>query len=181
MVARARFCYTISMLSLNLIVRAVIFHEGKFLVTVLDDGERAPFSAFLGGHVRLGETLQDCARREVSEEVGLKVTVAKLLYVVENFFYRGASKLHEIGYYFLCLPAKPVAGALLEKLSPNLDEMISPELLTPQELKKANFQPALLKQTLCEDARENFASCPRAVIVNELPGDVDAVSGVYQL
>jgi ADP-ribose pyrophosphatase YjhB (NUDIX family) len=169
------------MLALNLIVRAVIFHEGKFLVTVLDDGERAPFSAFLGGHVRIGETLQDCARREVSEEVGLKVDPAKLLYIVENYFFRGSSKLHEIGYYFLCKPVDAGGGSLLDRLTPNLDEMISPQMLTPQELSKASFQPAPLKVTLCEDARESFASCPRAVIINELPGDVDAQSGVYQL
>lgn len=169
------------MLALNLIVRAVIFHDGKFLVTVLDDGERAPFSAFLGGHVRIGETLQECARREVSEEVGLKVTPAKLLYVVENYFFRGSSKLHEIGYYFLCKPVDAGSGSLLDSLTPNLDEMISPQLLTPQELNSANFQPAPLKHALCEDARENFASCPRAVIINELPGDVDAQSGIYQL
>jgi 8-oxo-dGTP pyrophosphatase MutT (NUDIX family) len=169
------------MLALNLIVRAVIFHEGKFLVTVLDDGERAPFSAFLGGHVRVGETLQDCARREVSEEVGLTITPTKLLYIVENYFFRGSSKLHEIGYYFLCKPAEAGSGPLLDRLTPNLDELISPQLLSPQDLSSSSFQPEPLKKTLCEDARENFASCPRAVIVNELPGDVDAQSGVYQL
>ena len=177
-----RFCYTIAMLSLNLIVRTVIYHEGKFLVTALDDGLRTPFYSFLGGHVRVGETLQDCARREVQEEVGLEITPAKLLYVVENFFFRGATKLHEIGYYFLCLPAKLITGSLLDQLSPSAtEEMINPALLSPPELGEANFQPALLKQTLAEDARESFASCPRAVIINELPGDVDAVNGVYQL
>ncbi len=169
------------MLSLNLIVRAIVFHEGKFLVTVLDDGERAPFYAFLGGHLRAGETLLECARREVQEEAGLEVLPGKLLYVVENFFFRGAAKLHEIGYYFLCQPARPVSGSLLDVLSPNLDDLISPELLTPHALGEANFQPALLKQTLCEDARESFASCPRAVVINELPGDVEALGGVYPL
>lgn len=173
--------YTLHMLSLNLIVRAVICHEGRFLVTAVDEGERELFYTFLGGHVHMGETLTQSMQREVSEEIGLSVSVVKLLYIVENFFFRGAAKLHEIGYYFLCHPQRPVSGSLLETLSPNREEHILPTLMTPAQLHEANFQPELIKQTLCEDARENFAGCPRAVIINELPADVDALSGVSRL
>ena len=169
------------MLSLNLIVRAVIVHDGEFLVTMLDDGTRTPFYTFLGGHVHMGESLLGSIRREVQEEVGLDVAPTKLLYLVENFFFRGSSKLHESGYYFLCLPASPISGPLLDLLAPSTDEEIQPVLLAPQKLAEVEFQPSLLKQTLCEDARENFASCPRAVVCNELPGDVDALTGVYAL
>jgi len=169
------------MLSLNLIVRAVICHEGKFLVTAIDEGERDVFYTFLGGHVHMGETLVQSVTREIKEEIDLEVAPAKLLYVVENFFYRGASKLHEIGYYFLCHPVKELSGPLLDNLTPSREEYIRPLLLSPQELGDVNFQPALLKQTLTEDIRENFAGCPRSVVCNELPGDVDATSGVAPL
>lgn len=169
------------MLSLNLIVRAVICHEGKFLVTSVDEADREVFYTFLGGHMHMGETLVQCVKREVFEEIGLEVATDKLLYIVENFFHRRASKLHEIGYYFLCHTVKPVTGSMLESLIPSSEEYIQPALLTPAELAEINFQPALLKQALCEDARESFAGCPRAVIINELPEDVEAMSGVSRL
>lgn len=169
------------MLSLNLIVRAVICHDGKFLVTAVDEGERELFYTFLGGHLHMGETLVQSVKREVFEETGLEVAVDKLLYIVENFFFRNTSKLHEIGYYFLCHPVKPVAGSLLDGLTPSSEEYIRPALVAQADLAEINFQPALLKQTLSEDARESFAGCPRAVIINELPGDVAAMSGVSRL
>ena len=169
------------MLSLNLIVRAVICSEGKFLVTAIDEGEREVFYTFLGGHVHMGETLVQSVSREIQEEIGLEVAPAKLLYVVENFFYRGAAKLHEIGYYFLCHPVRDFSGSLLDNLEPSREEYIKPLLLSPQELGDVNFQPSLLKQTLIEDIRESFAGCPRSVVSNELPGDVDATSGVAPL
>lgn len=169
------------MLSLNLIVRAVVVHQGKYLVSLLDDDERKPFYTFLGGHIHIGETLLDATRREVREEIGLAINPVKLLYVVENFFFRGSNKLHEIGYYFLCQPTDTNISNLLDTLTPSTDEQIRPHLLSPQELADDDFQPAILKQALVEDARENFAGCPRAVVCNELPGDVDTLSGIYAL
>ena len=53
------------MFALNLIARAVIVHDGKFLVTVLDDGKRAPFMTLLGGHMKVGEPMIDSVVREV--------------------------------------------------------------------------------------------------------------------
>lgn len=169
------------MLSLNLITRAVIIHEGKFLVTTIDDGVREPFYTFLGGHLGLGETLMECVERETWEEVGIKVAPTKLLYVVENFFLRSRSKLHEVGYYFICQPIEPIQGDLLDVIAPNLGESIVPSLLEPDQLMSLNFQPELVGKLVVEDSKEQFSGCPKHVVINELPGDVACSGSVSQL
>lgn len=169
------------MLSLNLIVRAVIPHEDRLLVTVLNDGRRAPFYTLLGGHQRMGESILECVTREVFEEAGLQIAPSRLLYIAENFFARGNSKLHEIGYYFLCHPAQQIEGPLLRALKVSHSEMISPELLSADELAACDFQPPLLRDVLAEDMRAGFAGGPKLLVINELPGDSTAENGVYKL
>ncbi len=169
------------MLSLNYIVRAVIIHEGKFLVTCLDDGEREPFFTFLGGHVSLGETVIEAVAREASEETGIAVAPSKLLYICENFFVRGRSKLQELGFYFLCHPTEPVEGDLVEFITPNLGEGINPKLLSPAELVELNFQPAKMARIIAGDLENNFSDAPKLVVINELPGDATAQGGVFGL
>src|SRR5574344_1513359 len=63
----------------------------------------------IGGAVELGETTQQAALREVSEEIGITCQVNRLLFIQENFFKRddGAFKdltCHEITFYFLMKP-----------------------------------------------------------------------------
>jgi ADP-ribose pyrophosphatase YjhB (NUDIX family) len=166
-------------LSLNLIVRAVIIHDGKLLTTVLNDGERMPFHTLIGGHQALDESLTQCIQREVREEIGIEVAPARLLYIVENFFTRGAQKMHEIGYYFLCHPLTDVSGGLLEALTVTEHELISPELLSADELAVSSFQPQLLRDVLAADLGSGFKQCPKLVVVNELPGDARARAGVF--
>ena len=169
------------MFGLNLIARAVIVHDGKFLLTVLDDGKRAPFHNLLGGHMKLGEPMIDSVVREVREEVGLDVAPVKLLYLMENYWARQGSKLHEIGYYFLCHPIRPVDGDLLSQLTPDREELIAPELLTPEELMEANFQPEPLKKFLVQDLATKWANCPRLIVHNELPEQSQAKNASYEL
>ena len=169
------------MFGLNLIARAVIVHDGKFLLSVLDDGKRAPFHNLLGGHIKIGEPMIDCVVREVREEVGLEVAPLKLLYIMENYFARGASKLHEIGYYFLCHPIRPIDGDLLSQLTPDTEELIAPELLSPEELLACNYQPEPLKQYLVSDLADKWAHCPRLIVHNELPGHSEAKNKAYEL
>jgi 8-oxo-dGTP pyrophosphatase MutT (NUDIX family) len=169
------------MLSLNMIVRAVIVHDERLLVTVLNDGKRPPFFTLLGGHQRMGESILGCVAREVFEEVGLQVAPSRLLYIAENFFLRGNSRLHEIGYYFLCHPVNVSPGDFLRSLKVSHAEMISPELLSAEQLAGVNFQPPLLRDVLVEDMRAGFTGGPKLLVVNELPGDSTAETGVYKL
>jgi ADP-ribose pyrophosphatase YjhB (NUDIX family) len=169
------------MLALNLVIRAVIISGGKVLTTVINDGQRAAFHSLIGGHFKLDESLTQSVVREVREEIGIEVLPSRLLYIAENFFARGAVKMHEIGYYFLCHPAAPLEGDFLASLKPDEVELISPELLSAEELLQANFQPALLKQQLAADMQSKFKDCPKLIVVNELPGDSGAQAGVFGL
>ncbi|MCC7479310.1 NUDIX domain-containing protein [bacterium] len=169
------------MLALNLVVRAVIVHQGRLLSNVIADGQRPAFHSLLGGHLKLDETLTQAVVREVREEIGIEVLPSRLLYIAENFFARGERRMHEIGYYFLCHPASPVEGDFLASLRPDPNELVSPELLSAEELLAADFQPAGLKKVLAQDMQSKFKDCPRLVVINELPGDAAVQSGVFGL
>jgi 8-oxo-dGTP pyrophosphatase MutT (NUDIX family) len=54
-----------------------------------------------GGRVQLMEESRESLKREYSEELGVTISVDKMLFTAENFFtYRGAN-FHEIGFYYL--------------------------------------------------------------------------------
>jgi 8-oxo-dGTP diphosphatase len=169
------------MLSLNLVARAVIVHEGRLLMTVLNDGIRTPFHTLLGGHLDIRESLMQCVEREVREEVGLSVAPSRLLYVVENCFFRGSEKLHEIGFYFLCHPVLDMEGDFMDNLRSDPEELISPELVDPDTLEQLNFQPAGLRDVLAADLRSGFSETPKMLVLNELPGDVHMTAGVFRM
>ena len=63
----------------------------------------------VGGAVRVGETAEDAAAREVFEETGVRYEVDRLAFVHENFFpgegsRTGCSVCHEVALYFLMKP-----------------------------------------------------------------------------
>jgi len=59
------------------------------------------FWTFPGGRPELGEPAARALEREMREEVGVRVEVGRLLFVVENFFRYEGKRYHEIGLYFL--------------------------------------------------------------------------------
>ena len=52
-----------------------------------------------GGRAEVGESAQETLEREMIEELGEKVHVGPLLYIVENFF-ADTQRHHELGLYF---------------------------------------------------------------------------------
>src|SRR5690606_33744841 len=54
-----------------------------------------------GGRAEFGEDSAQTLRREMMEELGVEVTVGRLLWVVENFFSYEGSDWHELGFYYL--------------------------------------------------------------------------------
>lgn len=59
------------------------------------------FWTFPGGGVEIGETSEETLKREMVEEIGVHVTVERLLWVVENFFHYEGRDWHELGIYYL--------------------------------------------------------------------------------
>ncbi|MDK4711344.1 NUDIX hydrolase [Rhizobium sp. CNPSo 4039] len=79
------------------------FRDGHVLV---HRAVHEPFWTFPGGRAEIGETSEETLRREMVEELGIEVTVGRLLWSVENFFHYEEMDWHELGlYYLMDIPA----------------------------------------------------------------------------
>lgn len=74
------------------------FRDGHVLV---HRATHETFWTFPGGRAEIGETSAETLRREMREELGVEVTVGRLLWMVENFFFYEKRKYHELGLYYL--------------------------------------------------------------------------------
>ena len=63
---------------------AVLVKDGKILVQCERNGSEY---ALPGGHVKIGETLEDGLIRETLEEMGVKIECKKMLWSEECFWY----------------------------------------------------------------------------------------------
>lgn len=86
----------------NFRVAGVAIHNGRVL---LDRNTRNNYWVLPGGHPDLMEPMADAVRREIQEEIGTETKVSRMLWAVENFFFKGRP-IHELSFYFLVeLPA----------------------------------------------------------------------------
>ena len=84
-------------------VAAIILSGGKAL---LETSAEVDFWTLPGGRVELMETSMDALRRELREELGLEVLVARPVWVVEMFYSCKYKRHHEITFYYVVdLPA----------------------------------------------------------------------------
>ncbi|MBY5335230.1 NUDIX hydrolase [Rhizobium leguminosarum] len=74
------------------------FRDGHVLV---HRAIHEPFWTFPGGRAEIGETSEETLKREMVEELGVEVTVRRLLWIVENFFHYEQRDWHELGFYYL--------------------------------------------------------------------------------
>jgi 8-oxo-dGTP pyrophosphatase MutT (NUDIX family) len=65
------------------------------------------------GHVEPGETEEDTAVREVSEETGIRGTVVGKLGTIDFWFVAEGRRIHKTVHHFLLLAEDPVNGLLL--------------------------------------------------------------------
>ena len=64
------------------VAAAVIEADGRYLITRRVKGHLEGLWEFPGGKVRPGETLPECVRREVREELGIEISVGKKIETV---------------------------------------------------------------------------------------------------
>ena len=115
---------------------AIIINDGKVLL--LDT--RSTGKMFLpGGGVNIGEKVEDALKREVREEVGIKIEIKKLLKFKESFFYYDPLKeaYHNFSFFFLC-EAKIFEFLDNDKIEDN--EAVDPQWVGIKSLKVEDLQ-----------------------------------------
>lgn len=77
---------------------AVLVKENKILVQKDRNGNEY---ALPGGHVKIGETLENGLIREITEEIGVKTKCNRLLWSEECFWEWNKKQVHNIAFYYL--------------------------------------------------------------------------------
>ena len=76
----------------------VALNEGRALLQM---SELDAFWVLPGGRVEMPESAEDALKREMREELHVKIEVERLLWTLENFFVYRSEPNREIGLYFL--------------------------------------------------------------------------------
>ena len=109
---------------------AVIVRGGKVLICQRPEGASfAGFWEFPGGKRESGETVVDCLRREVSEELCLRVEPVHALRTIDHDYPRGGIRLHP----YICTTGDA---------SPRLLASQDARWTDPRHLKQYRFPPA---------------------------------------
>jgi 8-oxo-dGTP diphosphatase len=132
-------------------VGAVVERDGALLLVRHQKPERGPYWVLPGGRLEPGETLPECAEREISEETGLSARFSGVLYVSE-FLREGRHTVDvtvrmavEEGFLAL-LGSDP---EITPGSEPTLRELRWVEV---EELREIELLPAWIKARLIEDA-----------------------------
>ena len=89
-------------------VAGVLVRDGKILLQREENGTEY---AVPGGHIQIGETLEDGLKREWLEEMGTKICCQRMLWTEECFWEWQGRKNHNLSFYFLIRPEDAAALA----------------------------------------------------------------------
>lgn len=129
-------------------VGAIVLSEQRLLLVQHQKGERS-YWLLPGGGLEAGETMFDCATREVREETGLTVAPERLVFVSESIAPPGGRHILNV-----LVKAQLVGG----HLAPPVGDVISEVAWVPlEQLAELTLHPPLAP-ALLEAANEGFKS-----------------------
>lgn len=133
-------------------VGAFLQHEGRLLLIEQSRGEDR-YWLLPGGGVHFGESLSDALRREVAEELGLRVAVGRLLAIVESISPEPAYRKHVIHMVFE-VSASPEAD-----ITPQESTILHADFLDERALHTVDLRPPIAEFLL--DCLREMPSSPQ--------------------
>lgn len=136
-------------------VAAVVERDGALLLVRHQKPGRDPYWVLPGGRLEPGETIPECASRELAEETGLTATFSGILYVGE-FLREGRHTVDVVA----CMDLQGDAEAILGS-DPEVASGVEPTLREARwvgidELREIELLPASVKRRLLGDAGDGW-------------------------
>jgi 8-oxo-dGTP diphosphatase len=148
-------------------VAAVVEREGALLLVCHQKPDRDPYWVLPGGRLEPGETIPECAGRELAEETGLTTAFSGVLYVSE-FLREGRHTIDVVARMSLEGEVEASLGS-----DPEVEPGTEPTLrevrwVSVEELREIELLPASIKERLLRDAGDGWA--PDRVYVGNTDG-----------
>ncbi|HEY9745104.1 MAG TPA: NUDIX hydrolase [Oculatellaceae cyanobacterium] len=126
----------------------ILIRDGKILLVRQNN---RPFWVFPGGTLEPGEGLEECAIREMKEEVNISVRIKKTLYLADFIREENGEIRQTIDVFML---ATDEGGTPIMAMDENLNEM---GFFTPEEFATLAIQPEVAARQLVKDWATGFS------------------------
>jgi 8-oxo-dGTP pyrophosphatase MutT (NUDIX family) len=103
---------------------------------IFDKDKLDGFYYVVGGRIKINETSENAAKREIKEELGINIGKIKLKAIVESFFIYDNKKYHEICFYYK------------HKINGNIDLPENYFVFNKEEIKIKNIQPKIIYEMI---------------------------------
>jgi 8-oxo-dGTP diphosphatase len=136
----SNYCYKVRL-------GVVLIHDHKILLVRQNN---RPFWVFPGGTLEVEEGLEECAVREMKEEVNLNVSIEKVLYLADFMHTSPEGMRHTIDIFML---ARYETGTPMMTVDENLNEM---GFFTLEEFREMAVEPSVAADRIIIDWPRQF-------------------------